>query len=145
MNPSSPVPDQAEPVTRPSTPVPSSPVRLSPPPPPGAPRKPVSTTLRTGLTRSGQLVTQLPDGRWCPAPEMPLPEASVPPGDGEDSTPPQPQFVEVRICNCDSDGECRECQEERWNTYEDARTGCATCAGCSYCQSGAGYEGTDEI
>jgi hypothetical protein len=129
---------------RPSTPVPSSPVRLTPP---GAPRKQFSTTLQTGLSRSGKLMTKLPNGRWVPAPSMPIP--SLPPWHLEDieipqgeapptEAPPPPRHMPARICNCDSDGECDYCQEER---VVDTRQGCETCAGCVNCQRGAGYDG----
>lgn len=115
---------------RPGTPIPEEPVRIAPPPP-------KSVTLQTGISRSGKLMTKLPDGRWVEAPPLP---SAAPPADT------------ARICNCDSDGECGYCEEERLaeeeqeriNAWVDDREGCERCHGCHYCQDPR-YDGSDEI
>lgn len=106
--------------------LPQEPVTIAPPPP-------KSVTLQTGISRSGKL----PDGRWVEAPPLP---SAAPPADT------------ARICNCDSDGECGYCEEERLaeeeqeriNAWVDDREGCERCHGCHYCQDPR-YDGSDEI
>jgi hypothetical protein len=74
-----------------------------------------------------------PDGRWVQAPPLPI----------------RP----VRVCNCDSDGECVYCEEERLaeeeqervNAWVDDREDCSRCAGCYYCMDGPSYDGADEV
>lgn len=135
--------------SRPATPVPSSPVLFAPPPPPGAPRKPVSTIRRVGITRDGKLMAEQPDGSWVPAPPLATPVAvpphwslkiQIPQGMGPSTAAPPPP--RARICNCDGDGECSYCEEERWNQMEDEREGCKHCQGCSYCKEDA-YDGDE--
>jgi hypothetical protein len=66
--------------------------------------------------------------------------------------PPPPRPAAARICNCDSDGECSYCEEERleaedldrWNAMTDDRRGCERCSGCHYCAE-AHYDGADEV
>jgi len=141
---------QEEEESRPATPVPESPVRLAPGPPVKAPR-PISVTHETGLSRSGKLMTKMPDGRWVPAPPLPFSRPlsiQIPQGMGSPTlAPPPPRpapAAAARICNCDSDGECSYCEEERWNAVPDDRSGCAHCPGCHYCAEER-YDGADEV
>jgi len=68
---------------------------------------------------------------------------------GPPTMAPPPPRPAARICNCDSDGECEYCQEERmdaeeramWDRIEDSRRDCERCAGCFTCQSLIGYDG----
>lgn len=124
-------------------PTPIEPVRFAPSPPP-------SVTLQTAIGRDGQLRTRVPDGRWIPAPSISAtwrpPPIEIPVWTGSPSMPPPPPRP-AAICNCDSDGRCLYCEEEeleRWNSLDDARTGCDRCSGCHYCQ-GYGYDGSDEV
>lgn len=90
--------------------------------------------------------------RFAPAPppttRRPVP-ISIPMWSGSPSlAPPPPRPAGVRICNCDSDGQCIYCEEEeleRWNNMVDDREGCEHCSGCMYCQEGGGYDGADEV
>jgi hypothetical protein len=123
--------DQIEDLERPRTPESDRPVRVAPPPP----AKAVglrSVTHQTGLSRSGRLMTLLPDGRWVPAPPIPY------------SAAPAAPAAPARVCNCDSDGECSYCEEERWNAMADDREDCAQCSGCHYCAEDQ-YDGADEV
>lgn len=89
--------------------------------------------------------------RFAPAPppitRRPVP-ISIPMWSGSPSlAPPPPRPAGVRICNCDSDGQCIYCEEEeleRWNNMVDDRVGCEHCAGCVYCTESR-YDGADEI
>jgi hypothetical protein len=81
--------------------------------------------------------------RFAPPP----PPISIPQYTGSTGCPPPPRPVGVRICNCDSDGQCAYCEEEeleRWNNMVDDRPGCEHCAGCVYCTESR-YDGADEI
>jgi hypothetical protein len=140
--------EEAEEDSRPGTPVPAEPVRA---------HGPRSVTLQTGISRSGRLMTLMPDGRWVPAPPLPFsrpPAIQIPRGMGAPTlAPPPPRpvaaaaAVAARICNCDSDGQCVYCEEEeleRWNNMVDDREGCEHCAGCHYCAE-AHYDGADEV
>ena len=71
--------------SRPGTPVPAEPVRFAPSPPPVKAPRPISVTLQTGISRSGRLMTLMPDGRWVPAPPLPFsrpPAIQIPRGVG---------------------------------------------------------------
>ena len=140
--------------SRPPTPRPAEPVRIAPPPP-------ASVTLKSGISRDGRIVAQMPDGRWVPAPFPSFapappklsatwrpPPIEIPKDFVPTMAPPPPRPGGVSICNCDADGQCAYCEEEeleRWNKMVDDREGCARCSGCHYCSSGAGYDGADEI
>ena len=83
-----------------------------------------------------------------PPPPARPPAISIPKGVAVSIAPPPPRPAGVRICNCDSDGQCVYCEEEeleRWNNMVDDREGCEHCAGCVYCQDGPGYDGADEV
>jgi hypothetical protein len=120
--------------SRPATPVPAEPVRFAPPPPPR------SVTMQSGLNRRGEIVSRLPGEPWRVVP----PPIGIPVSTGPTGCPPPPRPAGVPVCNCDSDGQCAYCEEERWNTLVDDRDGCARCSGCHYCQ-GYGYDGADEV
>lgn len=148
--------------SRPPTPRPASPVRIAPPPP----RKPISVTMPVKITRDGQLMGKRLDGTWGPAPfpfspaPPPLsaahrpPPIEIPRGMAPPTVaPPPPRPAGAVICNCDSDGECVYCEEdrleaeelERWNNMVDDRPGCERCSGCAYCRDEDRYDGADEI
>jgi len=78
--------------------------------------------------------------RFAPPP----PPISIPQYTGPTGCPPPPRPTGVLICNCDSDGQCAYCEEERWNRMEDTRPGCERCSGCAYCSDGW-YDGADEV
>lgn len=76
---------------------------------------------------------------WSPPPPIEIPRYTGPTG-----CPPPPRPAGVPVCNCDADGMCAYCEEERWNNMEDDRVGCRYCSGCMYCQDDR-YDGSDEV
>jgi hypothetical protein len=136
--------------SRPPTPVPAEPARLLPSPP-------RSVTMESGINRRGEVVARLPGEPWMPVPPLSAtwsvpPPIEIPVYTGPTGCPPPPRPAGVPICNCDSDGECAYCEEERleqeeidrWNAMVDDRPGCEHCAGCVYCSEGR-YDGADEV
>jgi hypothetical protein len=130
--------DSEEEDSRPPTPVPIRP----------------SITMESGINRRGEIVARLPGEAWVPVPTLsstwsPPPPIEIPMiGSLQTTAPPPPRPAGVRICNCDSDGQCAYCEEEeleRWNNMVDDRPGCERCAGCVYCREGGGYDGADEV
>lgn len=88
-----------------------------------------------------------------PPPPARPPVISIPKGMSVTFAPPPPRPAGNTICNCDSDGECVYCEEERlkeeelerWNNMVDDREGCASCSGCAYCRDEDRYDGADEV